>query len=90
MKNEKCVGKNCNYEFPTKDVHNDNNVNATWNEGEDNGYLCDKCSVYLSVAEDINDTMNSHKMNIPWDFCLDSAYVLVDTFNSYKLLKGKK
>ena len=87
MKNEKCVGKNCHHEFPTEDVHNDNNVNATWNEGIDDGYLCDKCAVYLSVAEDINDTMNSHNMEIDFEYCIDCAYMLIDTYKSYKQTK---
>ena len=91
MKKEKCVGRNCNYIFPIKDVVNNmSENNATWNEGIDVGFLCDKCSVYLSVAEDINDTMNSQNMNIVWEYCLDSAYMLVDTYKSYKNIEEEK
>ena len=91
MKKEKCVGRNCNYIFPIKDVANNmSENNATWNEGIDDGFLCDKCSVYLSVAEDINDTMNSQNMNIVWEYCLDSAYMLVDTYKSYKNIEEEK
>ena len=88
---EKCAGRNCNYIFPIKDVVNNmSENNATWNEGTDDGFLCDNCSVYLSVAEDINDTMNSQNMNIVWEYCLDSAYMLVDTYKSYKNIEEKK
>ena len=91
MEKEKCVGRNCNYIFPIKDVVNNmSENNATWNEGTDDGFLCDNCSVYLSVAEDINDTMNSQNMNIVWEYCLDSAYMLVDTYKSYKNIEEEK
>ena len=50
-------------------------------------YICNDCSKYFSVAEDINDTMNSHNMEIDFEYCLDSAYMLIDTYKSYKQIK---
>ena len=88
---EKCVGRNCNHTFPIEDVVNNiNENNATWNEGIDDGFLCDKCSMYLCIAEDINEAMSNQGMDMDFEYCLDSAYMLIDTYKSYKPIKEKK
>ena len=47
-------------------------------------YFCPSCKKYLSVAEDVSDILNNHNINIGFDIILDSAYMLIDTYNSYK------
>ena len=62
-----------------------------WNVDDCSGfYICSDCWVYFSVAEDINDIMNSYNINIDFEYCLDSAYRLIDTYNSYKKTEEKK
>jgi len=91
MKKEKCVGRNCNHIFPVEDVINNMNENeATWNEWAGDGFLCGKCSRYLSIAEDISDAMSSQDMDIDMEYCLDSAYMLIDTYNCYKKIEEEE
>ena len=88
---EKCVGRNCNHTFPVQDVVNNMNENeATWNEWAGDGFLCGKCSMYLCIAEDISDAMSNQGMDIDMEYCVDSAYMLIDTYNSYKKPEEKK
>ena len=61
-----------------------------WNVDDCSGfYICSDCSKYLGVAEDINESMNNHNMEIDFEYCLDSAYMLIDTYNSYKIIEGE-
>ena len=63
----------------------------SWNVDDCSGlYICSDCWIYFGVAEDINDSMNSHNMNIDWEYCIDSAYMLIDTYKSYKNIEEKK
>ena len=88
---EKCVGRNCNHIFPIEDVTNNMNENeATWNEWAGDGFLCGKCSRYLSIAEDISDAMSSQDMDIDMEYCVDSAYMLIDTYNCYKKIEEEE
>ena len=88
---EKCVGRNCNHTFQVEDVINNMNENeATWNEWAGDGFLCGKCSMYLCIAEDISEAMSNQGMDIYMEYCVDSAYMLIDTYNSYKKIKGEK
>ena len=71
--------KKCNKTYTEKE-----NMTA-WSIDHSTGcYFCPSCKKYLSVAEDINDIMNSCGMHISFDIILDSAYMLIDTYNSYK------
>ena len=88
---EKRVGRNCNHIFPIEDVTNNMNENeATWNEWAGDGFLCGKCSRYLSIAEDISDAMSSQDMDIDMEYCVDSAYMLIDTYNCYKKIEEEE
>ena len=61
-----------------------------WNVDDCSGfYICSDCSKYLSVAEDINESMDNHNMEIDFEYCVDSAYMLIDTYKSYKNIKGE-
>ena len=83
-----CYDKKCNKTY-TEEEYNEDMSN--WSIDHASGYyFCPDCKIYLSVAEDLNDTMNSYNMNIVFDYCLDSAYVLVDTYNSYKNIEEQK
>ena len=71
--------KKCNKTYTEEE-----NITA-WSIDHSTGcYFCPSCKIYLSVSEDIDDIMNSCGMNISFDIILDSAYMLIDTYNSYK------
>ena len=75
-------------EFEEKEYKEDM---SNWSIDHATGYyFCSDCKKYLSVAEEINDTMNNHDINIDFEYCVDSAYMLIDTYKSYKKIKEKK
>ena len=50
-------------------------------------YICGGCIKYLSLAEDICDLLNEKKMEMDFEYCVDVAYMLIDTYNSYKKIE---
>ena len=82
-----CYDKKCNKTY-RKEYNEDM---SNWSIDHASGYyFCPDCKIYLSVAEDINDTMNSHNMEIDFEYCIDCAYMLIDTYKSYKNIKEKE
>ena len=83
-----CYDKKCDKTYTEKEYKEDM---SNWSIDHATGYyFCSDCKKYLSVAEEINDTMNNHDINIDFEYCVDSAYMLIDTYKSYKKIKEKK
>ena len=83
-----CYDKECNETYTEKEYNEDM---SDWSIDHNTGYyFCPNCKTYLSVAEDISDILNNHNINISFDIILDSAYMTIDTYNSYKAIEGEK
>ena len=84
-----CYDKKCDRTFTEKE-YNDGDYLTNgegWSIDHSSGiYFCPNCSKYLSLAETISDDLNSFKEydDIPFEIILDSAYMIIDTYQSYK------
>ena len=80
-----CYDKECNKTYTEKEYNEDM---SEWSIDHNTGfYFCPSCKIYLSVSEDIDDIMNSCDMHISFDIILDSVYMLIDTYKSYKAIE---
>lgn len=84
-----CYDKKCDKTLTEKE-YNDGITEDGWSIDHSSGfYFCPNCSKYLSLAETISDDLNSFKEydDIPFEIILDSAYMIIDTNDSYKKIK---
>ena len=87
-----CYDKKCDRTF-TKKEYNDGDYLTNgegWSIDHGTGYFfCPDCSEYLNLAEIISDELNLWEecKDIPFEIILDSAYMIIDTYESYKKIK---
>ena len=84
-----CYDKQCDKTFTEKE-YNNGITEEGWSIDHGTGYFfCPDCKKYLSLAETISDDLNSCQSydDIPFEIILDSAYMIIDTNDSYKKIK---
>ena len=85
-----CYDKKCERTFTKKEYDNGITNEGGWSIDHNTGYFfCSDCSKYLSLAETISDDLNLFKEynDIPFEIILDSAYMIIDTYESYKKIE---